>query len=517
MALTRSPTGDARLEKYLDFIAHRALPVLFLQYLKYKDMGKKLSKEETESEVLHLVSNRKITKVEELERYKLSECHPCSAGIDLGSRGLYVALNPEIAAELDLPVVRRFNTFTKDLLQCRDLLLSCGIKTVAMESTSVYWTTIYFILEKAGIEVCPVNPKKFRMVPGRKTDVADSQWLQTLHLYGLLRGSFHPSPLISELRTYMRERDSIIKERSTYVQRMQKAMVKMNLLLHNVIDDITGKTGVQIITSILDGERDPKRLAAFRDPHCKKSEEEIIEALTGYYKEDQLYLLKSNYKSYCFFDGQISDLDRQIAKLLKKLPCKKKKKEERPDNGKGRSKGKNDIRTADNLEDTLFHILGADLSSLPGIRANAILQIISEVGTDMSKFPTAHHFASYLGFVPHNKITGDRVISSRTDRIKSSAAQAFRKLIPAISLTKTALGAFYRRLASRTGKAQAIVATCRKLAILFYNTLAFGRSYVEQGEMRYKQKQEAWERKKLEILAKKYNYNIVAIETIVPD
>ncbi|MDR1338902.1 MAG: transposase, partial [Prevotellaceae bacterium] len=149
---------------------------------------------------------------------------------------------------------------------------------------------MYFILEEAGIEVCLVNPKKFRMVPGRKTDVADSQWLQILHLYGLLRGSFHPTPLIAELRTYIRERDSIVKERSTFVQRMQKAMVKMNLLLHNVIDDITGKTGSQIITAIPGGERDPKRLAAFRDPHCKKSEEEIIKALTGYYKDDQLYL-----------------------------------------------------------------------------------------------------------------------------------------------------------------------------------------------------------------------------------
>jgi hypothetical protein len=379
-----------------------------------------------------------------------------------------------------------------------------------MESTSVYWTTIYFILEEAGIEVCLVNPKKFRMVPGRKTDIADSQWLQTLHLYGLLRGSFHPPHQIAMLRSYMRERDSIIKERSTFVQRMQKALVKMNLLLHNVIDDITGKTGTQIITAILDGKRDAKYLASFRDPHCKKSEAEITEALTGYYKEDQLYLLKINYQSYCFFDKQLCDLDGQITKLLKRFPRKKEKKEKRPDNGKSASKGKNDIRTTENLEDVMYNVLGTDLSALPGIRSNAILQIISEVGTDMSKFPTAHHFASYLGFVPHNKITGGHVISSKTDRIKSAAAQNFRKLIPSISQTKTALGAFYRRLAPRIGKAQAIIATCRKLAILFYNTLAFGKDYLEQGEVMYKQKQEDWERRKLANLAKKYNYSLVA-------
>jgi transposase len=469
-------------------------------------MQKSSNKQE---EVIKLLAKQKIRDVKDLESYKLSECHPRSVGIDLGSRDMYVALNPAIAAKMDIAIVHRFETFTNDLLACRDLLISCGIKTVAMESTSVYWTTIYFILEEAGIEVCLVNPKKFRMVPGRKTDITDCQWLQTLHLYGLLRGSFHPTQEIAMLRSYMRERDSIIKERSTFVQRMQKALVKMNLLLHNVIDDITGKTGMQIITSILDGERDPKHLASLRDPHCKKSEQEITEALTGYYKEDQLYLLKINYQSYCFFDKQLCDLDKQITKLLKRLPCKKVKKEKRPNNGKSKSKGKNDIRTTENIEDVLYHILGTDLSSLPGIRANAILQIISEVGTDMSKFPTAHHFASYLGFVPHNKITGGHVISAKTDRIKSSAAQAFRKLIPSISQTKTALGAFYRRLAPRIGKAQAIIATCRKLAILFYNTLAFGLEYLEHGELIYQQKQEEYEKRKLINLAKKYNCTIV--------
>jgi len=472
-------------------------------------MEKELSKKQ--KEVIKLLEKQKIRDVKDLESYKLSVCHPFSAGIDLGSKELYVALSPEIAAEMNLPIVHCFATFTKDLLKCKDLLVSCGIKTVSMESTSVYWTTIFSILQESGIEVCLVNPKKFRMVPGRKTDIADCQWLQTLHLYGLLRGSFHPSGEIEVLRTYMRERDSIIKERSVFVQRMQKAMTKMNLLLYNVIDDITGKTGIQIIEAILKGERDPKTLASFRDPHIKKSEEEIAEALTGYYKDDQLYLLKINYQSYCFFDRQLYDIDKQITSALKRFPLKKEKKEKRPDNAKTATKGKNNIRTKENLEDILFHILGVDLSSLPGIRANAILQIISEVGTDMTKFPSAKHFASYLGFVPHNKITGGHIISARTDRIKNSAAQAFRKLIPSISQTKTALGAFYRRLAPRIGKAQAIIATCRKLAILVYNALAFGIKYAEQGELLYKQKQENWERKKLAALAKKYNCNIVSI------
>ena len=470
-------------------------------------MEKKFSNKR--DEVIKLLDRQKIRNVKDLESYKLSECHPHSAGIDLGSKDIYVALNPAIAAEMGLAIVHRFATFTNDLLACKDLLVSCGVKTVAMESTSIYWTTIYFILEEAGIEVFLVNPKKFRMVPGRKTDISDCQWLQTLHLYGLLSGSFHPPLQIDMLRSYMRERDSIIKERSTFIQRMQKAMVKMNLLLHNVIDDITGKTGIKIITSILEGQRDPVLLASYRDPHCKKSEKEITEALTGYYKEDQLYLLKVNYQSFCFFDKQICDLDKEITKLLKQIPCKKEKKEKRPDNGKSNSKGKNDIRTKENLEDLLYRILGTDISRLPGFRSLALLQVISEVGIDMSKFPTANHFAAYLGFVPRNKITGGHVISSRTDRIKSSAAQAFRKLIPSISQTKTALGAFYRRLAPRIGKAQAIIATCRKLAILLYNALAFGMAFIEHGEEMYQQKQEAYERRKMLNLAKKFNCKIV--------
>jgi len=470
-------------------------------------MEKKLK--DKQAEVIKLLEKQQIRDVKDLESYKLSVCHPQSAGIDLGSELLYVALSPAIAAEMGLPIVHKFGAYTSELLRCRDLLKNCGINTASMESTSVYWTTIYAVLRDAGMEVCLVNPKKFRMVPGRKTDILDCQWLQTLHLYGLLRGSFHPDAEVEVLRSYMRERDTLIKERATYIQRVQKAMTKMNLLLHNVIDDITGKTGTNIITAILAGERDPKRLAAFRDPHVKKSEEEIAEALTGYYKEDQLYLLKTNWQTYCFFDKQITDIDHQIAEALKRFPLKKAVTEKREDNGKSVSKGKNDIRTKENIEDSLYHIIGADLSRLPGIRSLAILQIIGEVGVDMKKFPTANHFASYLGFAPHNKITGGRVISSRTDRIKNSAAQAFRKLIPSISRTKTALGAFYRRLAPRIGIPQAITATCRKLAILFYNTIIYGQDYIEQGEADYLKKQEAWEKKKLIKLAAKYNCQII--------
>lgn len=377
-----------------------------------------------------------------------------------------------------------------------------------MESTSVYWVNIYDVLEAADVEVCLVNPKKFRMVPGRKTDILDCQWLQTLHLYGLLQGSFHPQEHIRKLRSYMRQREKIIQDRSRYVQRMQKALTQMNLLLANVIDDITGKTGLAIINAILQGEREPDKLASLRDGRVKKSEQEIAEALRGDYKEDQLFLLELNYGTYCFLENQFERLDTQIATLLQSFPLKK---EEGIQNVKPatRSRGKNDIKTKLNLNELLFNITGTDLTSITGLQANTILQIISEVGTDMSKFPSAKHFASYLGFAPRNKITGGVIISSRTDRLKNHAAQAFKKVVPSISQGKTALAAFYHRIASKAGKGKAIVAVCRKLAVIFYNTLKYGKLYVEQGEDQYKRKREEREKALIIKLARKHNIQIL--------
>jgi transposase len=475
-----------------------------------------MSKKETDKrkEVLKLLRAQKIRDVKEIESYKLSVCHPASAGIDLGSREIYVALSPAIAAEMDLPIVHVFNTYTEGLTACKELLVSSGITTVSMESTSVYWTTIHSILQSCGIEVCLVNPKKFRMVPGRKTDILDCQWLQTLHYYGLLRGSFVPEEKISELRSYMRERDNVLKDRARYVQRMQKALTKMNLLLHNVLSDITGQSGMRIIRAILEGERDPKVLASYRSMRVKKSEEEIIASLDGYYKPDQLYLLQTNYDSFVFFTDKLSKVDAQIEKLLKEFPLKKQggntsvdteiKEKHTP-----KRQGKNGIKVKEgNIDQILCRIIGSDLTTIPGLQANTILQIISEVGTDMSKFPTANHFASYLGFVPHNKITGGRVISSRTDRVNSPAAQAFKKVIPSISQRDTALGAFYRRIVFRVGTAKAIVATCRKLAIAFYYALSKGTEYIDEGKDRYLQRQEKRERKTLDRLAAKYNLQL---------
>lgn len=497
----------------------------------------KKSQEARRKEVEKLLQKQKIRSVEEIEAYKLSVCHPDSAGIDLGSTENYVALNPAIAAEMDLPIVRKFSTTTTGHQECRDFLLQCGIKDVCMESTGIYWINLHYILTEAGIHVCLVNPKMFRMVPGRKTDILDCQWLQTLHMYGLCRGSFIQEGNLRMLRTYMRERENSIQDRSRYCQRMQKALVQMNIMLVNVVSDITGKTGMEIIKAIIDGTRDPKALALLRDGRCKRSTEEIEEALNGIYKEDQMFLLKQNYDKFMFINQQIAELDLQIGRLLASFPSSDRKQGEKTetpvsttpsldegseeeasqDNGKGKNKNakkklvkqsKNDIMAGIDLEQRLLEILGVNLTTITGLAPNSLLQIISEVGTDMSLFPSEKHFVSYLGFAPRNKITGGRLISSKTDRKKSHAAQAFKKVIPSISRNKSALAGFYHRIAARKSAGEAIVATARKLAIMFYNTLKYGKEFVEKGQDEYKKMLEEREKTRLVKLAKKYHMEL---------
>lgn len=481
-----------------------------------------------------MLYKQKIRNLSQLEDYKLSVCHPCSAGIDIGSREIYVAVNPEIAVGLDEPIVRTFGTYTSALRECLEWLRFCGVEDVSMESTSVYWKNLYDILEKGGMRVCLVNPKKFRMVPGRKTDVLDCQWLQTLHMYGLLSGSFIPQGEVRRLRSLMRERDKTLKDRTRYAQRMQKAMVEMNLMLVNVVKDITGKTGMAIMKAILNGERDPKVLASLRDRRCLKDEEEIALALEGDFKEDQLFLLRKNLETYEFFNGQLDVLDKEIETVLLGFPSAEmemksadsspkeismppaelqqpvdqpKKKRGRPrKNPEGTARpGKNDLRTDCDLKKELLRINGADLTAITGLGPNTILQIMAEVGTDMSKFPSAKHFASYLGFTPHNKITGGVIISSRTDRVKSHAAQAFKKVVPSLSQGDSYLAAFYRRIVPRVGTGKAIVAVCRKLSMIYYNALTLGSEFVEKGAETYKKQQEEREKKYLHKLALKHN------------
>lgn len=475
-----------------------------------------------------MLEKQKIRSVEQIDAYKLSVCHPRSAGIDLGCSTNYVALSPEIATEKNLPIVHTFGTTTSQHEACRDLLLHCGVSDVCMESTGIYWINLHYVLTQAGINVCLVNPKMFRMVPGRKTDVLDCQWLQTLHFYGLVRGSFIPEEHIRQLRTFIRLREKLIQDRSRYVQRMQKALVEMNLMLPNVLDDITGKTGMSIIEAILAGERNPKTLAASRDGRCKRSATEIEEALTGIWKPDQLVVLRINHDIWVNMLKEIEVLDTEIGKLLETFEDARERQTTGRDEAKtGEDDGrtgkkdtaattkkkktrpsKNDIKSGIDLENQLLRICGVDLTSLTGIQANAALQIMAEVGTDLSNFPTRKNFTSYLGFAPHNKITGGHIISSKTDRKKSHAALAFKKVIPSISKGKSSLSAFYHKIAAKKGTGVAITATCRKLAERYYDVITNGREYIEYGEELYKQSIKERELRYLYKLAKKHKLEI---------
>jgi transposase len=397
-----------------------------------------------------------------------------AAGIDIGSNNHYVAV-PE---DRDEEPVRRFRGFTNDLNRLADWLEECGIDTVAMESTGVYWIPLFEILEDRGFDVVLVNARDFKSVPGRKTDVLDCQWLQELHTYGLLRGSFRPDAEITELRAYVRHRDTLVKSASRHVQHMQKALAQMNLQLHNVISDVTGGTGMRILRSIISGNRDPEALAEFRDFRCKASRETIVQSLTGNYKPEHVFALRQAVESYDFYQQQMTAVDSELQNVLHRLeqtsPLRDELDPAKPRRFKG-NEPRFDIRSR------LFALLGTDLTEIPAIAPYSALKIVSEIGTDMTRWPDADHFASWATLAPRNKITGGKLISSRTRSSANRFAEVLRMAAMTIGRTSTYLGAFYRRLAARIGKAKAITATARKLAVIIYHMIDRGVPFHEPG------------------------------------
>jgi len=391
----------------------------------------------------------------------LERIQPDAAGIDCGQNSHCVAVPPD----RDPQPVREFRTFTADLQRLADWLAQCGVKTVAMESTGVYWIPIYEMLEQRGFEVLLVNPRDVHHVRGRKSDVTDCQWLRELHSVGLLRASFRPAAAIVPLRSFMRQRATLVEEAATRIQRMQKALTEMNLKLHTVLSDLTGRTGLAIVRSILKGERDPERLATQRDHRCHASHAEIVAALTGNYRAEHLFALKQNFAAYEFLLRQIAECDSEIEAVLTTLAAQQPPPAATLPAPRHRAISKHqpqfDLRSP-------WHRLtgGADLSQVDGISSQAALQIIAEIGTDMSRGKSEKHFTSWLALAPNNKVSGGRLLSSRTAPSANRAAVILRRCAMSLAPTATALGAFYRRLAARAGKAKAITATARKLAVL---------------------------------------------------
>lgn len=410
----------------------------------------------------------------------LDRINPNVAGIDCGSAEHYVAVPPD----RDATPVRSFSTFTHDLHRLADWLTACRVTSVAMEATGVYWIPIYEILEARGLEVHLVNARHVKNVPGRKSDVSDCEWLRELHSVGLLRGSFRPANVIVALRAYLRHRQTLVESTAMYINRMQKALAQMNLQLTLVVTDITGDTGLRILRDIVAGHHDPVRLAQYRDRRCRASEAEITAALTGHYRPEHLFVLQQNLELFDTCHAQISACDRAIeihlqaaadAVPIPAAPLPAARVIRKPRGHDPRF----DIRAP------LHHLAGVDLSQIDGIAPYTALRLVSEIGTDMRRWPTEKHFTSWLTLAPKNKISGGRVLSSRTQPSANRAAAILRMTAMSLGRTQTGLGAFYRRLAVRIGKAQAITATARKLAILVYRTLKGELLYRDPGANEY--------------------------------
>ena len=401
--------------------------------------------------------------------------HENAAGIDIGSNEHWVAVSAD-KAEVS---VRSFRSFTSDLERLAEWLKECGVRTVAMESTGVYWIPLYELLEERGFEVLLVNAAHARNVPGRKSDVLDCQWLQELHTFGLLRASFRPGGRITELRAYTRHRQTLIEEAARQIQRMQKALDQMNVQLHHVIADITGKSGLTIVRQIFAGIHDPEILTQYRDPRCRASKEVVVEALRGHYKVEHLFTLEQTLSLYDTYSKHIATCDARIEALLRDLA------EQFPETATPKKPRKfralgNQI--AIDVRNPLERILGGvDVQGIVGIGPLTALNLLSETGHDMSRWPTEKHFTSWLNFAPGTHISGGRRLSSRRRPGRNRAGLILRQAASSVGRTNTALGSFYRRISARRGNGVAIVATARKIACAYYRLLRHGGQYAERG------------------------------------
>ena len=405
-----------------------------------------------------------------------------AAGIDLGSREHWVCGPPK---EDGIPNVERFGTTTPELLRLADWLKEQKVETVAMESTGVYWIPIYEILDSRGFEVLLVNARHISNVPGRKTDMLDCQWIQLLNSCGLLRGSFRPSDDICRLRALIRERNTMVEERSTWVLRMQKALDQMNVCVHQAVSDITGVTGMAIVRAIVNGERDPKALATLRDPRCRKSEKEIADELTGNWRTEHLFNLRQALKMYDQIDNIIKEYDVEILAYMTKHQTEDSAiiPPPHPSKSKARTLAK---RGQEPLRQALYAYSGFDMTTIDGIGVDTASVIISELGLDLSMFPDENHFVSYLRLVPNLSISAGKKVPSRFKAITCTrVSNALRMAASTLRNSKTALGGFYRRIAWRKGGSVAIFATARKLAQLIYRLVRYGQAYVDTGSEAY--------------------------------
>jgi transposase len=441
---------------------------------------------------------------------KLKMINPNAAFVDIGSGEHWVCI-PEGRCEGN---VRKFGAFTCDLYAIRDWIREHHVNSVAMESTGVYWIPLYQVLEDAGVEVCMVNAKALKSVKGRpKTDKLDCQWGQRLHSYGLLRASFRPPKEICAIRSIWRIREQTVRDAGRCIQRMQKALHEMNVLLPKVVSDITGKTGMAIIKAILAGERDPEELAKLRDHRIKRSQKDIARALQGDYRPEQIFLLQAALNQFDFITQQLADYDREIEHRLNELPRKHTvSAQDRVANQKIHLRDINRNRNTPSFDGrSMAHQLtGVDLAAIPGLSSSLCLCLLFETGLDMSKWPTEKHFASWLGLSPNPRVSAGRDLGTRTKKCSSRAARYFRHAATSLSHSHCYLGEFYRRMRARHGGAHAITATAHKIALVFYHMLHNGDPFCTIDPAKYRQQVRERQIQNLKKRAQKLGFDLVA-------
>jgi transposase len=436
----------------------------------------------------HLQKKKEGQKADEWEG--LPPLNRNAAGIDVGSAAHYVAVPGGRGAE----PVQEFGSFTADLHRMAQWLKACRIETVVMQATGVYWTALYDVLESYGLQVNVVNARHTKTLPGRKTDVQECQWLQKLHTFGLLNNSFRPAEEIRVLRSYMRQRENLVTAAGTAIQHMQKALTEMNIQLANVISDISGTTGMKILRDIIQGERDPDKLAMHKHGRIQASRAEIARSLEGTWRPELLFVLEQSLELYDTYLKKISECDRRIDQHLKTMDAKVGAPQPVPEPRRMRGPRKHEPRF--DLRGQLYRVTGVDLTQIDGVDVQTAQAVISEVGVDMSGWKSEKHFASWLGLCPDNRISGGKVLKRGTRQVVNRASTALRLAAWGLLRSQSALGAKFRRLRSRLGAPKAITAMAHLLARLIYRMLRFGNEYVDKGmtyyETKYRQQQLQW-------------------------
>lgn len=436
---------------------------------------------------------------------------PNAAGVDVGATEIYISVPPD----RDPECVRSFPTFTADLHEAADWLQSCGIDTVAMESTGVYWIPFFQLLEARGLKVFLVNARHVKNVPGRKTDVEDCQWLQYLHTVGLLRASFRPEQAVCNVRSILRHRDSLVQMASVHIQHMQKALDQMNLQLHHVISDITGATGTAIIDAILQGERDPYKLAGLRNDRIKATAETIAKALVGDYRREHLFTLRQSRDAYRSYQQLIAACDVEIQGYLAvfeskvdpaAFPLAKPKDRHKP--------RRNEIRF--DLRTELYRVFGVDLTQIPGVNTLTAHTLLAEVGPDVSKFHNAGAFSSWLGLCPDNRISGGKVLSVQTRQVKNRVAGALRMASQSLHRSRSYLGDYYRRMRAKMGSPKAITAAAHKLARIIFHLLSTRQAYDETVFSQYEAQHLRRQELRLRSRARTLGFDIVPAQPSTP-